>query len=51
MLHKHEVVSRTMNDMVDFDWMDSVVTDQKHSWTRCSTRGSPDARAGGQTLN
>ncbi|WZZ31814.1 LOW QUALITY PROTEIN: hypothetical protein YC2023_015215 [Brassica napus] len=28
-----------------------VVTDQMHSWARCSTRARPDARAGGQTLN
>ncbi|KAF3557813.1 hypothetical protein F2Q69_00015672 [Brassica cretica] len=28
-----------------------VVTDQMHSWARCSTRARPDACAGGQTLN
>ncbi|WZZ70023.1 hypothetical protein YC2023_081393 [Brassica napus] len=29
----------------------TVVTDQMHSWVKCSTRARPDARAGGQTLN
>ena len=29
----------------------TVVTDQMHSWVKCSTRARPDVRAGGQTLN
>ena len=37
--------------LTERNYIQCVVTDQMHSWARCSTRARPDARAGGQTLN